>query len=369
MVLFLHRRAVLAQPQRLVTGGRVTTPTSDAQPRETAPGSEGPSLDELQGVAVVFPGQGTQTLGMAGKILELHPAAKDRFEQANDVLGYDLLKLVEEGPVDALDDTFHSQPAIYVTSMAWLDALRARWAQTDRPFDPIAMAGHSMGQISAAAAAGALDYESGLRLVQERGRAMQAADRTRPGGMASIIGLRDRVLKAIVGAAVHDDTLVVANDNGPGHAVVSGDEGALQRVMHLAELEGARRVVRLKISIASHSPLMREAQEEFRQAVKAMPWRDPDVPMISNATAGFLLTRDAIAEELDHALLRPVDWRSSVKTMAGHGANLFVEPGPGDVLSKLVRRISKRSWTFPTADEGAGLARRDYPDLSDGIPK
>jgi [acyl-carrier-protein] S-malonyltransferase len=335
----------------------------------TSPPAAEPAPDEIRGVGIVFPGQGTQSLGMAGAILEVHPEARERFERANEVLGYDLLKLVEEGPVEALDDTLHSQPAIYVASVAWLDALQARWEEGGRPFEPLAMAGHSMGQVTACVAAGALDYESGLQLVQERGRAMQAADRQRPGGMASIIGLRDRVLNAIVGEATDADTLVVANDNGPGHAVVSGDESALQRVMRLAEAQGARRVVRLKISIASHSPLMEEAQEQFRQVVNTMTWRDPEVPVISNATAGFLLTRDAVREELNSALLQPVDWRSSVKAMAGQGVNLFVEAGPGDVLSKLVRRISKRSWTFPVADGETGLARRDFPDLSDGIPK
>ncbi len=342
---------------------------SDVTSDSKSPPAIEPAPDEIRGVGIVFPGQGTQSLGMAGAILEVYPEARARFEQANEVLGYDLLKLVEEGPAEDLDDTLHSQPAIYVASIAWLDALRARWEDSGHPFEPIAMAGHSMGQVTACVAAGALDYESGLQLVQERGRAMQAADHARPGGMASIIGLRDRVLKAIVGEATDDDTLVVANDNGPGHAVVSGDESALQRVMRLAEDEGARRVVRLKISIASHSPLMEEAQEQFRQAVNTMTWRDPEVPVISNATAGFLLTRDALREELNSALLRPVDWRNSVKTMAGQGVNLFVEAGPGDVLSKLVRRISKRSWTFPVADDETGLRRRDFPDLSDGIPK
>jgi len=341
----------------------VTLDTTEPIPPDTD------SSDDIRGVGVVFPGQGTQTLGMAGSILEVHSEARERFEQANDVLGYDLLRLVEEGPVEELDDTLHSQPAIYVASMAWLDALEARWEESDRPFEPILMAGHSMGQITACVAAGALDYEDGLRLVQERGRSMQEADRARPGGMASIIGLRDRVLNAIVGEAKNDETLVVANDNGPGHVVVSGDESALQRVMRLAEEQGARRVVRLKISIASHSPLMADAQDQFRQAVNAMPWRDPEVPVISNATAGFLITRDAVRDELNSALLQPVDWRSSVKAMAGQGVNLFVEAGPGDVLSKLVRRISKRSWTFPVAEPETGLAQRDYPDLSDGIPK
>ncbi len=334
------------------------------------PDASSPAIvDETHAVAVLFPGQGTQSIGMAGAILEVHPAAVEFFDRASEVLGYDLLRLVQEGPAEQLDDTLYSQPAIYVASIAWLHALRARWLAAGREFKPLAMAGHSMGQITAAVAAGALDFEDGLRLVEARGRATREADARRPGGMASIIGLRDRALRAIVGEATRDETLVVANDNGPGHAVVSGDEPALQRVMRLAEQHGARRVVRLRIGIASHSPLMDEAQRQFRETIAAMPWRDPEVPMISNATAGFLLTRDAIVEDLNHALLRPVDWRSSVKAMASSGASLFVEAGPGDVLSKLVRRISQHAWTFPLADGEAGLARRDYPDMSDGIPK
>lgn len=328
----------------------------------------GSPREEL-GVALVFPGQGSQSLGMADKVMRVFPGARRRFDIASEILGYDLIDLIDRGPAARLDDTRQSQPAIYVSSIAWVDALREEWRRAERPLRPRAMAGHSLGQITAFVAAGALDFENGLRLVQERGRLMREADAARPGGMASIIGLRDRAVRAIVGEAAVEGTLVVANDNGPGHAVVSGDESALRRVMRLAEARGARRVVRLPISIASHSPLMENAQREFRAAVEAMPWRDPQVPVISNATAGFILTRDAILEELDGALCEPVQWADTVKAMARHGVSLFIEAGPGDVLSKLVRRIARSAWTFPISDDESGLVRRDYPDMSEGIPK
>ena len=321
------------------------------------------------GVAVVFPGQGSQSLGMAGKVIRVHPPARDRFTEASDVLGYDLLDLIEHGPLGDLNDTGHSQPAILTASVAWYDALRASWGRTGRPLQPVALAGHSMGQITAAVAAGALDFADGVRLVRDRATIMREANRERPGGMASIIGLRDRVVRALLGEASTHGTIVMATDNGPGHTVVSGDESALQRIMHLAEEQGARRVIRLPISIASHSPLMESAQRPFRDVVDSMAWHDPEVPIISNLTAGFLLTKEALVEELHEALCRPVRWADSVKTMSARGANLFVEAGPGDVLTKLVRRISHSAWTFPLSDDDAGLVRRDYPDKSDGIPK
>ena len=326
------------------------------------------SDDEL-GVAVVFPGQGSQSIGMASRVLAVHPESRALFERASELLGYDLFSLIEDGPRVRLDNTSHSQPAIYTASIAWWDALKEEWLQAGRTLKPVAMAGHSMGQITALVAAEALDFERGLRLVHARGQLMDEADQRRPGGMASILGLKNRALAKIVGDVSVEGTVVVANDNGPGHTVISGEESALSRVMHLAELKGARRVVRLPISIASHSPLMADAQEQFRDVVAGMPWRDPKVPVVSNVTAGLIESRDAIVEELNVSLLRPVNWSGSVKQMVQHGAGLFVEAGPGDVLTKLVRRISKSAWTFPVSDEEEGLAVRDYPDMSDGIPR
>lgn len=362
--------ATAREPDAVEPAGRSGSSDAPDAAAGATPDSKTAARAASNGIAIVFPGQGSQSRGMAGKLLRIYPGAEARFRGAQRILGYDLFHLIEEGSEQELGDTWHSQPAIYTASIAWYEALQKRWHEAGRASQPVvAMAGHSLGQISAAVAAGALDFEDGLHLVKERARLMRDANHSRPGGMASIIGLRDRVLRAIVGEAAEADTLVVANDNCPGHSVVSGDESALGRVMRLAEEKGARRVVRLPISIASHSPLMDGAQAQFREVVNAMPWRDPQVPLVSNITAGFILTREALMEELNEALCKPVRWTDSVKAMVAAGSDVFVEAGPGDVLSKLVRRIARTAWTFPVSDDDEGLAQRDYPDMSTGIPK
>ncbi len=328
-----------------------------------------PDVREEDEYAIVFPGQGSQSVGMAGKVLHVYPGAEHWFERANQLLDYDLLDLIERGPVEDLNETEHSQPAIFVASVAWLEALRGKWSEAGRRLSPTVVSGHSMGQITAMFSAGAINFDEALALVKRRGELMREANLRRPGGMASIIGLRDRVLRGLVGEAANDGTIVVANDNCPGQTVVSGDDAPLRRLMRLAEDHGARRVVRLPISIASHSPLMADAQTQFRQAVQTVKWRDPAVPVVSNISGGLMHQREQLVHELSDALTAPVDWQSAVKTMAAQGSTLFVEAGPGDVLSKLVRRISRTSWTFPLSDEDAGLGARDYPDKSDGIPK
>lgn len=331
-----------------------------------APPSEAATDDAY---ALVFPGQGSQSVGMAGKVLEVYPAAEHWFERANHLLDYDLLGLIERGPVEDLNETEHSQPAIFVASVAWLEALRATWQAAGRKLSPTVVSGHSMGQITAMLSAGSINFDDALRLVKSRGELMRDANLRRPGGMASIIGLRDRVLRSLVGEAANDGTIVVANDNCPGQTVVSGDDAPLRRLMRLAEDHGARRVVRLPISIASHSPLMADAQTQFRDAVRSVKWSEPVVPVVSNISGGLMHTSDQLVHELSDALTAPVQWQTAVKTMAAQGSTLFVEAGPGDVLSKLVRRISRTSWTFPLSDDDAGLGVRDYPDKSDGIPK
>ena len=335
---------------------------------EDEPVGEHPALTDDE-YALLFPGQGSQSIGMAGKVLRVYPSAEQWFLRANEVLDYDLLHLIEHGPDDELNQTTHSQPAIFVASVAWLEALRHKWEDAGRTLKPTVVSGHSMGQITAMVAARAIDFDDALRLVRRRAELMHAADSMRPGGMASIIGLRDRVLRKLVGEAADEGTLVVANDNCPGQTVVSGDEAPLRKIMRLADEQGARRVVRLPISIASHSPLMSDAQAHFAEAVHAIHWRDPVVPVVSNISGGLMHTKEQLAHELSEALTAPVQWQQAVKTMAAQGSTLFVEAGPGDVLSKLVRRISRTSWTFPLSDDDQGLSTRDYPDKSDGIPK
>ena len=344
------------------------TTTQSEEAADEPPSGEHPALTNDE-YALLFPGQGSQSIGMAGKVLQVYPNAEQWFTRANEVLDYDLLHLIEHGPDETLNETTHSQPAIFVASVAWLEALRDKWGSVGRTLRPTVVSGHSMGQITARFAAHAIDFDDALRLVRRRAELMHAADNLRPGGMASIIGLRDRVLRGLVGEAAADGTLVVANDNCPGQTVVSGDEAPLRRIMRLADEHGARRVVRLPISIASHSPLMSDAQAQFAEAVHSIQWRDPVVPVVSNISGGLMHTKVQIAQELSEALTAPVQWQQAVKTMAAHGSTLFVEAGPGDVLSKLVRRISRTSWTFPLSDDDHGLSQRDYPDKSDGIPK
>ncbi len=344
------------------------TETQTADPAEEPPSGEHPALTDDE-YALLFPGQGSQSVGMAGKVLTVYPNAQHWFTRANEVLDYDLLHLIEHGPTEDLNQTTHSQPAIFVASVAWLEALRHKWDDVGWTLSPKLVSGHSMGQITAMFAARAVDFDEALQLVRRRAEVMHAADSLRPGGMASIIGLRDRVLRRLVGEAQEEGTLVVANDNCPGQTVVSGDEAPLEKMMRLADEQGARRVVRLPISIASHSPLMSEAQTHFSEAVHSVNWRDPVVPVVSNISGGLMHTKEQLAHELSEALTAPVQWQQAVKTMAAQGSTLFVEAGPGDVLSKLVRRISRSSWTFPVSDEDHGLSHRDYPDKSDGIPK
>ena len=344
------------------------TLTQSEEAVDEPPSGEHPALTDEE-YALLFPGQGSQSIGMAGKVLGVYPGAEQWFTRANEVLDYDLFNLIEHGPTESLNETTHSQPAIFVASVAWLEALRDKWEQAGRQLTPAVVSGHSMGQITAMLAARAVDFDEALHLVRQRAEIMHAADSLRPGGMASIIGLRDRVLKRLVGEASDEGTLVVANDNCPGQTVISGDEAPLRKVMRLADEQGARRVVRLPISIASHSPLMAGAQSHFSEAVHAIQWRDPVVPVVSNISGGLMHTKDQLAHELSGALTAPVQWQQAVKTMAAQGSTLFVEAGPGDVLSKLVRRISRTSWTFPLSDDDHGLSTRDYPDKSDGIPK
>ncbi len=344
------------------------TLTLSDESADEPPSGEHPALTDDE-YALLFPGQGSQSVGMAGKVLHVYPNAEYWFNRANEVLDYDLLELIERGPAEQLNETTHSQPAIFVASVAWLEALRDAWARAGRTLTPKVVSGHSMGQITAMLAARAIDFDDALRLVRRRAEVMHAADSLRPGGMASIIGLRDRVLRKLVGEAAAEGTLVVANDNCPGQTVVSGDEAPLRRLMHLADNHGARRVVRLPISIASHSPLMVGAQAHFSEAVHAIHWRDPVVPVVSNISGGLMQTKDQLSNELSEALTAPVQWQQAVKTMAAQGSTLFVEAGPGDVLSKLVRRISRTSWTFPLSDDDNGLSTRDYPDKSGGIPR
>jgi [acyl-carrier-protein] S-malonyltransferase len=287
--------------------------------------------------AFVFPGQGSQVVGMGKALADSHPAARRLFEEADSILGFSLSKLCWEGPEDELGETFNTQPALLAHSIAAWRVL------TDElgGFEPLCAAGHSMGEFSALVAVGALPFSDAVRLTRERGRLMRDAGKSRPGGMAAILNLDTGILAEICGKAAKETGGVVgiANDNCPGQVVISGEVKALERAMASALESGARRAIRLNVSIGSHSPLMRDAALEFAQAVNSAPLVDPHVPVIGNVGAVPLRTAQALRGDLIAQLTSPVRWVDTIRTMQAMGVDTFIELGPKDVLTGLLKRI------------------------------
>jgi [acyl-carrier-protein] S-malonyltransferase len=291
--------------------------------------------------AWVFPGQGSQQVGMASDIARQYSAAARVFEEADQILGFALSKLCFDGPAEVLDETINTQPALYVAGVATLRALESAHG----PITPLATAGHSLGELTALTAVGALPFESGIKIVRERGRLMKEAGEKSPGAMAALLGLTIEDARAICQQA-SDETgkpVVVANDNCPGQVVISGDEQALDRALILAKDRGAKRAVKLAVSVAAHSPLMAHSAEAFRQALAAIPFETPKLPIIGNLTAAPLRTREDILTELGGQLTGPVRWTESIQALRGLGVKTFVELGPKDVLTGLLKRIDRET--------------------------
>jgi [acyl-carrier-protein] S-malonyltransferase len=294
--------------------------------------------------ALVFPGQGSQLVGMGKTLAERYPAARQVFEEADAVLGFSLSSLCWNGPDAELGETLNTQPALLAHSVAAWRALTAEYGE----FSPLCLAGHSMGEFSALVAAGALGFADGLRLVRERGRVMTEAGKRKPGGMAAILNLDRAILSEVCGQAARETGGIVglANDNCPGQIVISGEVPALQRAIALAQERGAKRAIRLNVSIGSHSPLMEEAAREFTRAVDAVAIADPRSPLVGNTSAGVLRTAAEIRADVNAQLTSPVRWVDSVRAMSALGAAVFVELGPKDVLSCLIKRIEPKAAAF-----------------------
>jgi [acyl-carrier-protein] S-malonyltransferase len=298
--------------------------------------------------AHVFPGQGSQRVGMGRALCEAYPAARSVFEQAKGVLpGVNLTDLCFSGPEEALNDTFNTQPALLVTSIA---ALRAMQEQEESR--PAYVAGHSMGEFSALVAAGVLTFEDGLGIVRERGRLMRQAGEKNPGGMAAIIALDREAVEEMCASARQQagEYVGIANDNCPGQLVISGHVGPLEQVMASAREAGAKKVKRLAISISSHSPLMEDAAAEFRQILDATDFHTPAIPVVANATATPLTHPDEIRDAVGRQLTSPVHWTDSMRWMIDQGVDRFVEVGPGKVLTGLVKRIDRKVERLTTAN-------------------
>jgi len=307
--------------------------------------------------AFVFPGQGSQSVGMGRALAESSPAAAAVFATADRALGEPISALAWDGPAEQLDLTENAQPALLATSIAILAALRERWAADGHaPPTPRFAAGHSMGQYSALVAAGAISLEDGVRLVRERGRLMQASGQGRDGAMAALIGLDDARLPELVAAASASGVFVVANRNAPGQVVVSGERAAIETGAELARSMGAKRAIVLPVSVAAHSPLMAEAAEGMRRALAGVTFHDPEPALLANADGHPLATAESCRSELVNHLTAGVDWIRIVEGMATDGVMTFVEIGPGRVLTGLIKRIVPDAELIP-ADDPASASR------------
>lgn len=291
--------------------------------------------------ALVLPGQGSQMPGMGKSVAEEFGSARRIYEEADEILGYRLSTLCFEGSEEELRQTVHAQPALFVTSAAIWTALRELTELT-----PVCVAGHSVGEYAALVTAGALDWQDGVKLVQARAQAMQGSAEQTPGTMAAVLGLDSEVVEAACREASSAGVVVVANYNCPGQVVISGEGDAVAKAAELCKSKGAKRVIPLRVSGAFHSPLMQTAAERFREALQAVTFRPPKIPVVANRTADVLPENTDFVSLLTEQLLHSVRWEESVRRMWELGARRFLEIGPGNVLSGLVRRTVPEAQTL-----------------------
>ena len=300
-------------------------------------------------LALVFPGQGSQAVGMLAELAVGHGQIGETFAEAADALGYDLWAMVSNGPAEALNQTHRTQPALLASSVA----LWRLWQASGGPA-PAAMAGHSLGEYSALVCADSIGLADALRLVEARGRYMQEAVPFGEGAMAAILGLSDEQVEqacrdALVGAAA-GEVVSAANYNSPGQVVVAGSAAAVERVMAVAKAAGARRAVPLAVSAPSHCALMQSAAERLQADLAGLSVSMPSVPVYHNADGAVAANSDDIKQKLVQQLYSPVRWVQCVQAMAAAGTMLMIETGPGKVLSGLGRRIDKSITTLPSAE-------------------
>ena len=309
----------------------------------------------------LFPGQGSQHVGMAQAFVQAYPVARATLEEADDLLGFNLSHLCFEGPEESLTDTINAQPALLATSIATLRVLESElgadtlWDNSRNEENTGSsvrfVAGHSMGEYSALVGAGSIDYSDGLRLLRERGRLMKEAGEQQPGMMAAVLGLdEEKVADVCAESTAQGGVAQVANDNCPGQVVISGDAVGMESAMSALQEARARKVVQLAVSIAAHSPLMAPAEAELRSAIEGISIVAPRVPVIANMNAEPMETAEAIRTELVSQLTGSVRWATSMRYALGAGVTHFVEVGPDDVLTKMMKRIDRKATRMAVND-------------------
>lgn len=287
-------------------------------------------------LAFVFPGQGSQSPGMLADLAERDPIVNQTFEEASSGAGVDLWAIAQDPSGDQLGQTEFTQPALLAANLAvW-----RLWMKSGGP-RPIFLAGHSLGEYAAFVASGAVGLADAARLVRERGRLMQAAVPAGTGAMAAVIGAEDEQVAAICRAASSDEVVVPANYNSPGQVVIGGHAAAVDRAIEALAAEGVRKVVKLAVSVPSHTPLMREAANRLGEVMAGMRWSEPVIDVVQNVDAEVHGSVEAIRDALQRQLFLPVRWTSCVQALAARGATRFGECGPGKVLTGLSRRIDK----------------------------
>jgi [acyl-carrier-protein] S-malonyltransferase len=287
-------------------------------------------------LAVVFPGQGSQSVGMLSDLAGTSPQVADTFAQAGEVLGYDLWQLVENGPVEELNQTSRTQPAMLAAGVAVWRAWQARGGA-----QPAVMAGHSLGEYTALVCAGALQFSDAVALVAERGRCMQSAVPEGVGAMAAILGLDDAAVAGVCETAAQGEVVSPVNYNSPGQVVIAGHVAAVERAIQLAKEAGAKRAVLLPVSVPSHCSLMTSAATEFAARLAQVEISSPRIPVIQNVDALAHTDPASIRENLGRQLYSPVQWVRSVQAMGARGVTRIIEAGPGKVLAGLCKRIDK----------------------------
>ena len=286
--------------------------------------------------ALVFPGQGSQSIGMLAELSELYPSIKVTFEEASDGAGVDLWALSQAGPEDMLNRTEYTQPALLAAGVAvW------RLWQQQGGTQPAVLAGHSLGEYTALVASGALSLKDGAHLVRIRGQLMQDAAPAGIGAMAAVLGADDAVVEAVCVEASGAQVVVPANYNSPGQIVIGGDAAAVDKALALLQEKGVRKAVKLAVSVPSHTPLMREAANRLEHTMAGLHWLLPQLPVVQNVDAQVHASVEAIRDALVRQLYLPVQWTGCVQALAARGVTRIGECGPGKVLAGLVKRIDK----------------------------